>query len=140
MDEAWAFFSSPKNLKYITPEHMNFEIKFMTGGDDMYAGQLINYRVNVLPFVRVKWTTEITHVDSPNRFVDEQRFGPYAMWHHEHRFSKIDNGVLMEDEISYAIPFGFIGTIANGLFVKRQVEGIFDYRYKVLEQKFNQRK
>ena len=137
IDEAWHYFSSPENLKEITPEHMRFEIKFMTGGDQMYAGQLINYRVNVLPYYRVKWTTEITHVEAPFRLIDEQRFGPYAMWHHEHRFTTVENGTLMEDEISYAVPFGFLGTIANYLFVRKEVESIFDYRYEVLEKKFN---
>lgn len=103
----------------------------------MYEGQLIHYRVNVLPFMRVNWTTEITHVEEPVRFVDEQRFGPYAMWHHEHRLRAVGGGVEMEDEVSYAIPFGLIGILANKMLIRKQVESIFDYRYKVLEKKFN---
>ena len=136
LEEAWDFFSTPRNLKEITPDHMKFDIKYISGGDRMYAGQLIRYIVYVLPGMPVRWTTEITHVKEPYYFVDEQRFGPYAMWHHQHHFKEVDGGIEMIDEVNYAIPFGWIGQLANWLFVSRKVNAIFDYRFEVLENKF----
>jgi ligand-binding SRPBCC domain-containing protein len=87
--EAWEFFSSPKNLSRITPAHMGFKILSISGGERMYPGQLIRYIVNVLPIVSVHWVTEITHAHEPEYFVDEQRFGPYALWHHQHHLKKL---------------------------------------------------
>lgn len=136
LPEAWDFFSTPKNLAKITPEHMGFNIKYISGGDRMYPGQIIKYIVNVLPSVPVRWTTEITHVNEPHFFVDEQRFGPYAMWHHQHHFEETPDGVLMTDIVNYAIPYGPIGKFANWLFVEKQVKSIFEHRYKILEDYF----
>lgn len=135
LDDAWAFFSSPKNLEKITPSHMGFQI---TSGEppQMYKGQLITYKVAPLPGIRTNWVTEITHVEHNKFFVDEQRFGPYSMWHHEHHFEETGNGVLMTDKVSYKIPFGILGHIAQLLFVKKQLKGIFEYRIAVLEEKF----
>ena len=115
---------------------MQFDIKYMSGGNKMYPGQIISYKLFPLPGIPVTWTTEITHVKSPHYFVDEQRFGPYALWHHQHHFKEVDEGVEMTDEVNYAIPLGFIGRIANTLFVERQVKGIFEHRYQVLENLF----
>jgi ligand-binding SRPBCC domain-containing protein len=133
--EAWDFFSSPKNLQKITPEHMGFRI---TSGavNKAYAGQIITYKVAPLPGLTMNWVTEITHVEEGKRFVDEQRFGPYSMWHHEHLFEAADGGVLMTDKVSYKIPLGILGHIAQGLMVKRQLLGIFRYRNEVLEKLF----
>jgi len=136
LEEAWQFFSSPKNLKDITPAHMKFDIKYMSGGEKMYQGQIIRYKLQPVPGIPVSWTTEIKHVKEPHYFVDEQRFGPYALWHHQHRFKEVEGGVEMTDEVNYAIPLGFIGRLANWLFVGKQVKGIFDYRFKVLEERF----
>lgn len=135
LSEAWDFFSSPKNLEKITPEHMGFKI---TSGEpeSMYPGQIITYKVAPLPGIKASWVTEITHVEKGKFFVDEQRFGPYSMWHHEHHFVENEKGVLMTDKVSYKIPFGFLGHIAQWLFVRRQLRGIFEYRIKVLEEKF----
>jgi ligand-binding SRPBCC domain-containing protein len=137
--EAWEFFSSPKNLSEITPAYMGFRILSMTGGERMYSGQIISYRVNVLPFLPLKWVTEITHVNEPFYFVDEQRFGPYALWHHQHHFTEVAGGVEMTDEVTYAIPLGILGRIAHVLFVKRQLNSIFDYRFNVLREIFKNR-
>ncbi|MEM7297136.1 MAG: SRPBCC family protein [Bacteroidota bacterium] len=133
--EAWEFFSSPKNLENITPSHMGFRI---TSGEPakMYPGQIISYVVAVLPGIKTNWVTEITHVEENKFFVDEQRFGPYRMWHHEHHFEEGEEGVLMTDRVSYKIPFGFLGHIAQRLFVKRQLKTIFEYRVKSLEERF----
>lgn len=137
LETAWDFFSSPANLKTITPEYMGFEITAgFTPGEKMYAGMLISYRVKPLMGIPMKWVTEITHVRDRSFFVDEQRFGPYALWHHQHHFKKINGGVEMRDIVHYKLPLGPLGQIANALFVSRQVASIFDYRFRKLEQLF----
>jgi ligand-binding SRPBCC domain-containing protein len=136
LTEAWDFFSTPKNLSKITPVHMGFKILYMSGGDKAYAGQLIRYKVNVLPGIAVHWVTEITQVKEPHHFIDEQRFGPYALWHHQHHLKEVPGGVEMTDEVNYAIGYGFIGRLAHWLFVGNEVNRIFNHRYTVLEQYF----
>ncbi len=138
--EAWDFFSTPGNLSRITPAHMGFQILYSSGGQKTYAGQIIRYKVSVLPLVTLHWVTEITHVKEPFYFVDEQRFGPYALWHHQHSFREVTGGVEMTDELNYAIPLGLIGRLANWIFVGREVNRIFDYRYRILEKFFNENK
>jgi len=135
IDKAWEFFSSPENLCLMTPPHMKFRI---TSGkpESMYVGQIISYTLSPFPGTKTNWVTEITVADNGNYFVDEQRFGPYKMWHHEHRFKTIKDGVLMTDKVSYKLPFGFLGQIAHALFVKRQLRAIFSYRQKTLEKLF----
>ncbi|QGY47255.1 hypothetical protein GM418_27400 [Maribellus comscasis] len=134
--EAWEFFSSPKNLSKITPPQMGF---YITSEElkQMFAGQIITYQIRVFPFLKANWVTEITHVKEQSYFVDEQRFGPYKMWHHEHHFSETEGGVKMIDRVTYKIPFGFIGKIAHSIFIKRKLEDIFSYRAKVLDRKFS---
>src|SRR5688572_31336649 len=97
-EQAWDFFSSPKNLLKITPGNMGFYLLYASGSDKMYAGKIITYRIQVLPFYATTWVTEITHVQEPYYFVDDQRFGPYAFWHHQHHFKKVEEGVEMTDE------------------------------------------
>lgn len=128
LEEAWQFLSSPNNLKEITPAHMGFEIISKYHGDKMYAGQIIEYIVKPVLSIPMKWCTEITHVQAPNYFVDEQRFGPYSFWHHQHHIKEIENGVEMTDIIHYKLPFGFIGDLMNTILVKRQLQAIFQYR------------
>jgi len=136
LTEAWEFFSTPKNLAKITPEHMGFKILYISGGDKAYAGQLIRYKVSILPGIKVHWVTEITQVKEPFHFIDEQRFGPYALWHHQHHFKEVPGGVEMTDEVNYAIGWGPLGWLAHVLFVGREVNSIFEHRYAVLEQYF----
>jgi ligand-binding SRPBCC domain-containing protein len=137
LEEAWEFLSSPYNLKTITPEHMGFKIKNdVKEGDKMFAGQIIVYDITPLPAYKTEWVTEITHVENLRYFIDEQRFGPYALWHHKHELIAIDGGVLMNDTIHYKIPFGIFGQIANSLFIKKQLETIFNYREEKLEALF----
>jgi len=136
MAEVWDFISSPANLKKITPSYMGFDI---TSGDlpeKMYPGMIISYRVKPLFGIRMNWVTEITHVSEGRYFVDEQRSGPYAMWHHAHFIEPVDGGVLMKDIVSYRPPFGFLGVIANRMLIRRQLKEIFDYRFAALEKKF----
>jgi ligand-binding SRPBCC domain-containing protein len=135
LSEAWDFFSSPGNLAKITPEHMGFKITSGTP-TKMYPGQIITYKVSPFPGVKTNWVTEITHVSEGSFFVDEQRFGPYRMWHHEHHFEVQNDGVLMTDRVSYKLPLGFLGRIAHSLFVKNQLKQIFEYREIFLEKEF----
>ncbi len=134
MDVAWDFFSSPANLRKITPRYMDFEILSGIEGGKMYAGQIICYTVRPLLGIPMRWTTEITHVEEGKYFVDEQRFGPYAFWHHQHFFTPVDGGVMIKDVVHYAIPFWFLGDIANFLMVKSKLKEIFDFREQAVKQ------
>jgi len=137
LEQAWDFFSSPLNLAKITPDHMGFIITSdFKEGQKMYPGMIITYKVSPLLGIKLNWMTEITHVREGKYFVDEQRFGPYALWHHQHHFEEIKGGVHMTDIINYAIPYGFIGRIANSILVENEVRGIFDYREKKVEELF----
>lgn len=132
---AWDFLSNPKNLKVITPDHMGFEI--ISGADRaMYQGQIIQYVVKPFPGYATKWVTEITHVKEGEYFVDEQRFGPYPLWHHKHFIKEIEGGVEMEDIIDYKVPFGFLGQLSQPFLVKKQLQQIFKYREAKLEELF----
>ncbi|MCG8321753.1 MAG: SRPBCC family protein [Cytophagales bacterium] len=136
LEEAWDFFSSPGNLKKITPAKMGFDIISEGSDEPMYPGMIIRYIVRPTLNFPIHWVTEITHVGRPYYFVDEQRFGPYAFWHHQHKFKPTDNGVLMEDEVNYALPLGILGKIAHWAFVKKQLNEIFDHRYETLANYF----
>ena len=131
--EAWDFFSDPRNLARITPPSLGFEV---TGApaERMYAGMIVTYRVRPLFGVPVSWVTEITHVDEPHRFVDEQRFGPYRFWHHQHLFREIEGGVETRDLVHYALPPG--GFAAGPLLVAPRLREIFAHRREVLERTF----
>jgi ligand-binding SRPBCC domain-containing protein len=132
---AWNFLSDPKNLKIITPESMGFNI--LSGAErTMYEGQIIQYKVNPFKGITTTWVTEITHVVEQNYFVDEQRFGPYAFWHHKHFINEINGGVEMEDIIDYKLPFGFLGQMVQPFIVKPKLEQIFEYRANQLEKIF----
>jgi ligand-binding SRPBCC domain-containing protein len=136
MEKVWDFISSPANLKEITPDHMGFDI---TSGDlpeKMYPGMIISYKVSPLLGIKMTWVTEITHVKQGEYFVDEQRSGPYSIWHHQHHIEPIQGGVLMRDIVSYKPPLAFLGSIANWLFIRRQLNNIFSYRFEAVEQKF----
>lgn len=136
LDKAWNFFSSPKNLETITPASMSFKTISKYHGDIMYAGQVIEYKVSPFLGIPLYWMTEITHIEDKKYFVDEQRYGPFSMWHHQHHFKIIDGGVEMTDIVHYKLPLWFLGDIANSLFVKSQVKKIFDYRFKKVEELF----
>ncbi len=136
IDAAWDFFSSPANLKEITPSNLGFTIISQHHGNAMYAGQIIEYTVKPVLNIPMYWMTEITHVAHKKYFVDEQRFGPYSMWHHQHHFKAIEAGTEMTDIVHYKLPLGFLGDVAHALFVKKQLKNIFDFRYKIIAQKF----
>jgi ligand-binding SRPBCC domain-containing protein len=134
--QAWDFFSSPANLQTITPPYMGFTIISQHHGDKMYPGQIIEYKVKPLLGIPLYWMTEITHVQEERFFVDEQRFGPYSLWHHQHHFKAIEGGVEMTDIVHYKLPLWWLGDLANALFVKKQLAGIFEYRKKKVEEMF----
>ncbi|WP_428224820.1 SRPBCC family protein [Flavobacterium sp.] len=137
LEEAWCFFTLPKNLDKITPKEMNFCIT-NNPGDATYAGQIITYEIGILPFVKNNWVTEITHFQHQKFFVDEQRFGPYAMWHHQHHFETTKEGqVEMIDIVNFKLPFGVLGDVFLGSWVSNKVRFIFESRYTILKGLFN---
>jgi len=135
VEQAWEFLSNPANLKTITPDYMSFDI--LSGADRaMFPGQIIQYIVTPVLGIKTKWVTEITHVMDRKYFVDEQRFGPYSLWHHKHFIKEIKGGVEMEDIIDYKIPMGWLGQLVHPFLVKPKLEEIFNYRTLKLEELF----
>ena len=132
MDEAWHFFATPKNLNEVTPEDMVFEITSELP-DTMYEGLLIHYRLKPMGNISINWCTEITHIKEKDYFVDEQRVGPYKIWHHEHHFKSVTGGVLMTDILHYDIGKSVFGWLAGILFVHKKVANIFKFRFNTLE-------
>ncbi len=135
MATCWDFFSSPGNLQKITPKYMGFDV-LTEVPEKMYEGLMIEYRVRPLLGIPMNWITEITHVKEHQFFVDEQRKGPYRIWHHEHHFETVDNGVLMSDIVSYELPYGILGKIAHPILVQRKLNEIFDFRFEIVEEIF----
>ncbi|HSD14254.1 MAG TPA: SRPBCC family protein [Flavobacterium sp.] len=135
IDEAWEFFSDPKNLNNITPDSMRFET---LSGDErkMFSGQIIHYKISPFSGFTTEWVTEITHVKEKEYFVDEQRSGPYKFWHHKHFFREIEGGVEIEDIVHYKLPLGFIGRLFHPILVKPKLKEIFDFRKQKLTDLF----
>lgn len=136
LDAVWKFFSRPENLNAITPDDMSFEILSDIKNVEMYEGMMIMYKISPLLNIKMDWVTEITYIKDQRYFIDEQRFGPYALWHHEHHFEEHDGGTLMTDILHYKVPYGIIGTIADAIFVNNKVEAIFTYRVKAVDKLF----
>lgn len=136
MDELWDFVASPANLARITPDYMGFHITSGIIPKKMYKGMIISYRIKPFPLFSATWVTEITHVEEKYYFVDEQRIGPYRLWHHEHWLNPVEKGILMIDKVSYVPPLGLLGRFANALFIKKKLKQIFDYREKAILQIF----
>jgi ligand-binding SRPBCC domain-containing protein len=136
LEKAWNFFSNPNNLLTITPPFLHLKVTNDVYGDEAYSGQIITYKVKPLLGIPLLWLTEIKHVEPLKMFVDEQRKGPYKLWHHQHHFKVIEGGVEMTDNDHYSIPFGHLGRIAHAVTVKNQLHKIFDYRYQKVEELF----
>ncbi|MEM0992585.1 MAG: SRPBCC family protein [Bacteroidota bacterium] len=136
LDEIWNFFSRPENLNKMTPKGVSFEILSDLEGIEMYEGMVILYKISPIGNIKMNWMTEITHIKEGKYFVDEQRFGPYALWHHEHHFEEQADGILMTDMLHYKVPYGIIGSIADAVFVDRKVEEIFGFRKEAVEEIF----
>lgn len=137
LEQAWDFFSNPQNLNLITPDDLTFEITSELPGR-VYEGLIITYRIKPMLNIPMAWVTEITHVRPGEYFVDEQRKGPYNIWHHEHHFKAVEGGVMMTDLLHYDIGKSVFGWVAGALFVHKKVQEIFDFRYRTLEKYFNQ--
>lgn len=137
LDTAWDFLSDPTNLKTITPDYLGFKI---IGGTDrkMYSGQIIEYIVTPVLGLKTKWVTEITHVAHKDYFVDEQRYGPYSLWHHKHFIKEVPGGVELEDLIHYKVPMGWLGQLLHPLLVKPRLTKIFEYRRQKLVELFGE--
>lgn len=137
LDDVWDFISSPRNLKEITPKYMGFDIITPDIPDKMYQGMIIGYKVSPLLGIKTSWLTEITHVVDKKYFVDEQRIGPYKLWHHQHILEEISDGsVLMKDIVTYQPPFGFLGAIANSLLIRKKLNEIFAFRNQAVDKRF----
>jgi len=130
LDEVWAFFSDAKNLLAVTPPHLNLKVTNEVYGESVYAGQVMTYKVKPVLGIPLSWMTEITHVKDKVYFVDEQRKGPYQLWHHQHHFKALEGGVAMTDLVHYRLPMGIMGDLANAVFVRKELERIFTYRYQ----------
>lgn len=137
LETAWEFFSSPDNLAVITPKNLDFHILDRSLSKEMFAGQIIEYTVRPFPFFKVHWVTEISHVEHLKMFVDEQRFGPYAFWHHKHFFTHEAGRVKMVDIVHYKLPFGFLGRLIEPFIVRPRLEEIFAYREKTIQKLFH---
>lgn len=134
LEKAWDFFTLPTNLDKITPKEMDFRIT-NNPPPKTYKGQIITYKIGVLPMIKSNWITEITHLEDRKFFVDEQRFGPYEMWHHEHHFEEIGTDkVKMTDIVNFKMPFGILGDFFGGRLVKNKVKFIFESRFTILEK------
>ena len=136
--EIWDFISNPKNLKKITPGYMGFNITSKHLSETIYPGMLIEYKVSPLWNINMTWLTEITHVKEKEYFVDEQRVGPYKLWHHEHKIIPINEGVLMTDLVTYQPPYGILGRLANHLIIRKKLAEIFEYRRNILYDLFGE--
>ena len=135
VERAWRFLSDPQNLGSITPPEMQFQI-INGGNQSMYAGQIIQYIIRPFPGISLRWVTEITHCKEEHYFVDEQRIGPYKIWHHKHFIRPVSSGVEMEDIVHYKLPLGWLGNLLHRLFIRRQLEDIFNFRAEKLASLF----
>jgi ligand-binding SRPBCC domain-containing protein len=136
VEEVWDFMSSPRNLQKITPPYMGFEIITDPLPEKIYAGMIIQYKVSPLLKIKLRWVTEITQVNNLHYFVDEQKAGPYKIWHHQHLLSPTAEGTLMQDIVTYQPPFYLLGSIANAVLIKKQLKSIFEFRKLAVETKF----
>ena len=134
---AWEFFSNPFNLSKITPLDMGFVVKSEIKEKEIFEGMEIDYVVSPVLGIPMKWKTRITQVDDQKSFTDFQLKGPYKYWNHYHEFLPNEEGVLIKDTVDYELPLGFLGTLAHKIMIKKKLENIFNYRFKVLDEKFN---
>lgn len=138
LEEAWEFFSTPKNLGRITPPKLGLKIQRAIEGCT-FAGQIIEYSVQALPGWSTAWITEITHCQKPHYFVDEQRFGPYRFWHHLHRFEEAPEGIRVIDRVHYLLPRYPGAALLHRFYIRPQLERIFSYREEILRTLFQRK-
>jgi ligand-binding SRPBCC domain-containing protein len=135
--DCWLFFSNPQNLARLTPPALDFQV-LSDVPEEIYPGLMIQYRVRPLFGLPLIWLTEISHVEPERSFVDEQRLGPYRLWHHEHHFRGLDEyHTEMRDRVHYILPFAPFSEFMHPWLVKPKLEQIFDYRERETQQIFN---
>lgn len=137
LDEVWAFFSRPQNLEKMTPANVSFKILSPDANQVMYPGMVIQYKISPFLGIQMHWVTEITQIRDQVFFIDDQRIGPYGLWHHQHHFEAVEGGTMMTDILHYQVPLGPLGSIANWLFVERMVDDIFAYREQATKAFFD---
>jgi ligand-binding SRPBCC domain-containing protein len=135
--DAWQFFSDPHNLARLTPPELNLVVPADTL-HSIHPGMIIAYRIRALAGIPASWVTEITHVTDRRMFVDEQRFGPYRFWHHQHHFHETDAGTEVRDLVHYSLPFGSLGRMMHAMVIQARLKGIFDYRLDAIRTAFGQ--
>lgn len=135
LESAWDFFCDPYNLAKITPAWMDFTA-LSAVSQHMHPGMVVRYHIHPLGSIPLQWVTEITHVQEPYLFVDEQRFGPYKFWHHQHHFTPVAGGVKMNDIVHYALPMGIFGRMLHSSVVEHKLNAIFSYRHAELQRRF----
>jgi ligand-binding SRPBCC domain-containing protein len=130
--EVFDLFADARNLEAITPPLLRFEV--ITPGEvTMRVGALITYRLH-LHGVPISWLTSIQDWDPPHRFIDQQVRGPFALWHHTHElFPSGPDGTRMRDTVRYAIGYGPLGELAHRVLVRRDLETIFDFRARKVD-------
>lgn len=138
LEEAWNFFSTPQNLQKLTPDDLDFKIT-SPKLEGVYQGQMITYNIKIFPIFPSRWVTEITSVENHKFFIDEQRFGPYKLWHHQHHFKEVEGGVLMTDIVHFKLPFALLAPLAYKIYVKKKLREIFTFRHKVLDDLITQK-
>ena len=136
VEAVWNFIASAVNLKEITPDDMGFELTSVGLPEKMYAGMFICYNIRPLAGITIRWVTEITQLKELDYFVDEQRKGPYRVWHHQHLLRVIEGGIEMTDIVHYQPPLGVLGSIVNSLFLRKKLKEVFDYRFARIEERF----
>lgn len=137
LETTWEFFSDPRNLMKLTPPFLNLVPVNKIFGDKAYAGQVLIYKVKPVMGIPIEWMTEIKNVEPCKMFIDEQRKGPYKLWHHQHHFKAIDGGVEMTDIVHYRVPFGFLGDLAHPM-VKTKLNQIFSFRFEKIKEEFGE--
>ena len=135
LDEAWQFFATPKNLEAMTPSFLNFKI-LSDVPEVVHSGLMIEYRIRAVLGIPMCWLTEIKHVETQRRFVDEQRIGPFPFWHHEHRFEPTEGGIVMIDDVHYVMPWSLLGSMIHWVFIRKRLLEIFRFRMRYLAQRF----
>jgi len=133
LDEAWPFFSTPRNLEAITPDFLNFRITSNVP-EEIYSGLIITYKIAAVARIPMTWVTEIKHVEVLYRFVDEQRIGPFRFWFHEHSFQAVSGGIEMTDIVHYQMPWGWVGELVHWVFIRHRLNAIFDFRRAFIEK------
>lgn len=133
--DAWEFFSNPDNLAKLTPEEYRMSIEF-NRSVPLHEGSVIRIKVKPLPFFTTGWKSIITYINAPHSFTDIQKSGPFKKWNHTHSFVEENDGTRIIDEVEYALPLGPLGKLVHGLFVEKQLNGLFEFREKKLKELF----